>query len=279
MAADGLRELLAGAGVVFHLAGRPGVQDSWGEGFGACVERNVAVTQRLYEAALEAEVERVVYASSSSVYGTTSATGAGRVAAPVSPYGVAKLAGEHLAGVYRARGLAVTSLRYFTVYGPRQRPDMAMYRLFQASMPDGPTFVRRGSGEQRREFTHVSDVVAATIAAGWSVGAEHASIDVGGGSSVSLRDVIDVIECLTGAPVRLRSTESAAGDPTVTLADHGDALRLLGWRPVIDLEQGLRSQWEWHRQRRWSPGPSGGRHQRVEPRPRPMRGGHPANTR
>ncbi len=244
---DSLTDLLGGAAVVFHLAGRPGVQDSWGVGFAASVERNIHVSQRVYEAALAAGVGRVVYASSSSVYGASSPSGPDREPAPVSPYGVSKLAGEHLAAVYRARGLPVTSLRYFTVYGPRQRPDMAMHRLFLATEPHGPTFVQRGDGTQRREFTHVDDVVAATIAAGRSPSARDATIDVGGGSSVALLEVIDAVERIAAAPVRRRVLPATAGDPSATVADHDLARRLLGWEPSIDLECGLRSQWAWHR--------------------------------
>ncbi len=245
---DRLTDLFANAPVVFHLAGRPGVQDSWGDGFEAYTERNVEVTQRVYEAALAGQVDRVVYASSSSVYGTTSADGAGRDTAPISPYGVSKLAGEHLAEVYRARGLDITSLRYFTVYGQRQRPDMAIHRLFRAAMADGQTFVLRGDGTQRREFTHVDDVVTATVAAGWRQEAAGATIDVGGGSSVSLREVIDIVERIVGSPVRLRRLPAAAGDPPATEADHERIKQLLGVEPVTELTDGLGAQWEWHRQ-------------------------------
>ncbi len=247
LAGDPLPDLLAGAEVVFHLAGRPGVQDSWGSGFSDYVDRNISATQRLYEAALAARVDRVVYASSSSVYGSTSASGARRPS-PISPYGVAKLAGEHLGEVYRNRGLAVTSLRYFTVYGPRQRPDMAIYRLFQAATSGGARFVLRGDGTQRREFTHVDDVVAATIAAGWRAEAVNSTVDVGGGSSTSLNEVISMIEWAVGGPVRLDRSSPVAGDPSLTEADHGAVNRVLGWQPTIELEQGLRSQWHWHRQ-------------------------------
>lgn len=246
---DRLIDLFAEADVVFHLAGRPGVQDSWGTGFTDYVERNVLLTQQVYEAALAAEVGRVVYASSSSVYGASATADGDRVTAPVSPYGVSKLAGEHLAGVYRARGLSVTSLRYFTVYGARQRPDMAMHRLFGATMPHGPTFVLRGDGTQRREFTHVSDVVAATALAGRRAEAADATIDIGGGSSVSLSEVVELVEETTGAAVRRRHLPTPAGDPPITAADHDQARRLLGWTPSIGLADGLASQWAWHRQR------------------------------
>jgi UDP-glucose 4-epimerase len=244
-----LADLLAGVSVVFHLAGRPGVQDSWGEGFGESVRRNVEVTQRIYEAALAAGVGRVVYASSSSVYGSSGASGRSQRAetAPISPYGVTKLAGEQLAEVYRSRGLATTTLRYFTVYGPRQRPDMAMHRLFRATTPDGPVFGLRGRGDQRREFTHVDDVVRATVAAGFRPQAADATIDIGGGSGVRLRDVIDLVTQIAGAPVRIHQGPPAPGDPATTRADHRVARRLLGWEPQVDLETGLRSQGSWHR--------------------------------
>jgi UDP-glucose 4-epimerase len=244
---DDLVDLLSEASVVFHLAGRPGVQDSWGQGFSACTERNVLTTQRVYEAALAGGVDRVVYASSSSVYGASSARDGRRSTEPVSPYGVSKLAGEQLAGVYRARGLAITALRYFTVYGPRQRPDMAMNRLFRATEDGGPTFVLRGDGAQRREFTHVSDVVAATIAAANRPQAANATIDIGGGSSVALDAVIGLVEEVTGASVRLRQLPPSAGDPAETTADSGDARLLLGWKPMVSIEDGLVDQWNWHR--------------------------------
>ncbi|MEM9132673.1 MAG: NAD-dependent epimerase/dehydratase family protein [Actinomycetota bacterium] len=248
LGADRLIDLFTDADIVFHLAGRPGVQDSWGAGFADYVERNVLLTQRIYEAALAAGAGRVVYASSSSVYGSSAGADGARQTAPVSPYGVSKLAGEHLAGVYRERGLSVTSLRYFTVYGPRQRPDMAMHRLFRATMDDGPTFVLRGDGTQRREFTHVSDVVAATALAGTRAEAAEAVIDIGGGSSVSLAEVIDLVEQTAGAPVRRRSLPTPAGDPPATVAEHDKARHLLAWTPTTDLADGLASQWAWHRQ-------------------------------
>jgi nucleoside-diphosphate-sugar epimerase len=245
---DRLIDVLGRARTVFHLAGRPGVQDSWGTGFADHVNRNVLLTQQVYEASLAAGVERVVYASSSSVYGNSVDGSGQRQTAPVSPYGVAKLAGEHLAEVYRARGLSVTSLRFFTVYGPRQRPDMAMHRLFRATESNGSTFVLRGDGTQRREFTHVWDVVAATVAAGSRPEAADATIDVGGGCSVALRQVIQRVEAITERPVRLQVVPPSAGDPSSTAADHDQARRLLGWSPRIGLDVGLRSQAEWHRQ-------------------------------
>lgn len=256
--AEPIDDLLDDVSVMFHLAGRPGVQDSWGAGFRPYAERNVLATQQVFDAALSAGVTRVVYASSSSVYGGGSATDGARAAAPISPYGVSKLAGEQLADVYRVRGLAVTSLRYFTVYGPRQRPDMAIHRLFEAAMAGGPAFALRGDGGQRREFTHVDDVVTATMAAAWRAEADGATIDIGGGSSVRLTEVIDRVEHLVGSPVRLRRLAPAAGDPAATTADHEKAERLLDWAPVVDLDTGLASQLTWHRQRRAERSPATG---------------------
>ena len=236
--------------VVFHLAGRPGVQDSWGEGFVDSSRRNIELTQRVYEASVDCQVERVVYASSSSVYGVgATSLDVSPEPRPISPYGVSKLVGEQLAHVYRARGLHITNLRYFTVYGPRQRPDMAMHRMFEATAPDGPTFVRRGDGRQRREFTYVSDVVEATVASGFVTEAANATFDVGGGSSVSLQEVMTMVEKLADASMRIETVRLPAGDPAVTVARTDDAADILGWIPKIDLVEGLSRQCEWHRQR------------------------------
>ena len=239
-------EIFRGARAVFHLAGRPGVQDSWGEGFVECVNRNTAVTQWVYEEALASSVEKVIYASSSSVYGSNHRIVPDRTTDPISPYGVAKLAGEHLAGVYRERGLSICCLRYFTVFGPRQRPDMSIHRMFEATRKEGSTFVRRGSGTQRREFTFVDDVVNATIAASELPSASNDTLDIGGGSSVSLNEVAECVQRLTDSKIRLRPTPHSAGDPRDTAADLDHTRSVLGWEPSTDFEQGLRAQWLWH---------------------------------
>ena len=175
-----LSEILEPGDVIYHLAARPGVQDSWGSGFAASVENNVLATQKIFEAALTCGVRRVVFASSSSIYGA-SATSELKSVAPISPYGVSKAACEQLADVYRERGLDIVAMRYFTVYGPRQRPDMAMNRLFRAALPGTFRFPMRGNGSQRREFTFVKDIVGATICAGNSKLQEVAEpFDVGG---------------------------------------------------------------------------------------------------
>lgn len=236
------------ADAVLHLAGRPGVQSSWGLGFAAHVDGNVLATQVVLEAALEADVERTVVASSSSVYGNVAeglATESGPLA-PRSPYGVTKAAAEQLAGVYAARGLHVACLRYFTVYGPRQRPDMAFHRLVAAAL-GGPAFPLRGDGHQVREFTYVDDAVAATVAAleadvpaGW-IG------NVGGGEPTSLRQAIAVVEELTGTAVPLELQAGAPGDPDRTAADLRRTTAALGWTPTTALREGLAAQVAWHR--------------------------------
>ena len=244
------REAFSRSSVVFHLAGRPGVQDSWGEGFVDSSRRNIELTQRVYEASVDSQVERVVYASSSSIYGSgATSLDVSPEPRPISPYGVSKLVGEQLAHVYRAQGLQITNLRYFTVYGPRQRPDMAMHRMFEATTPEGPVFVRRGDGQQRREFTYVSDVVTATVAAGFIGEAANATFDVGGGSSVSLQEVMTLVETLADAPMRMETVVAPAGDPAITVARTDVAAEILGWSPKIDLVEGLTRQCEWHRQR------------------------------
>ncbi len=244
---DRVDELFAGADVVFHLAARPGVQDSWGAGFADACQLNIGVTQAVLEAALAAKVRRVVYASSSSVYGEASPDGP-RPIAPISPYGVSKAAGEQLANVYGGRGLDVVSLRYFTVFGPRQRPDMAMHRLFAAAERlDPDPFPRRGSGEQQREFTYVGDVVRATAAAGLCPSPTLAgrTFDVGGGCTASLNEVIATVGQVVGRDPIIVDRPMPPGDPTRTAADLGPIGEALGWQPTTSLRCGLIEQWAW----------------------------------
>ena len=246
-AAEVIADVLEPDDTVLHLAGRPGVQDSWGSGFVDYSRRNIELTQCVYEAALGAGVQRVVYASSSSIYGGSSAAD-DRGAAPISPYGVSKLAGEHLAVVYAERGLDIVSLRYFTVYGPRQRPDMAMHRMFEATGDNGSVFVRRGDGEQRREFTFVGDVAEATILSAVVPDASGQTLDIGGGESASLLDAIAIVERLAG-PIRMETVPAPAGDPRATAADLGPTTAALGWRPTTSLVDGLTAQAAWRRER------------------------------
>ena len=241
---DAVGDIFEPGDLVIHLAGRPGVQDSWGLGFAASSRRNIELTQRVFDEALGVGVDRVVYASSSSIYGASSADG-DRSAAPISPYGVSKFAGEQLAGVYAERGLDVVSLRYFTVYGPRQRPDMAMHRMFEATMPNRSVFVRRGDGRQRREFTFVADVAEATILSAVSPDAPGRALDIGGGESASLLDVLALVEGIAG-PVRVETMPTPAGDPRCTAAELGPTTEVLGWMPTTPLADGLAAQAEWH---------------------------------
>ena len=229
---------------VFHLAARPGVQDSWGKGFADSVEINIFGTQRIFEAALHTGVRRVVFASSSSIYGASS-TELERKVHPISPYGVSKAACEQLAEVYRERGLDLVPLRYFTVYGPRQRPDMAMNRLFRAALPGSFRFPLRGNGNQRREFTFVKDVINATIAAGYALkNSSSEAFDIGGGVSASLAEVMDVVEEITGTSIRVDQQPMAAGDPLITVASTESAKELLGWEATTSLRDGLQEHYE-----------------------------------
>lgn len=234
----------AGYDGVFHLAGQPGVR-SFGDVFDLYVRRNVLATQRVFEAAAAARV-RVAFSSSSSIYGDAERypTPEETPPLPVSPYGITKLACEHLAHAYaRSFGLDAIVLRYFTVYGPRQRPDMFFARVVDA-LAAGGSFELYGSGEQSRSFTYVGDAVAATIAA-MERGRGGAVYNVGGGDEASMLEAIALLERISGRTLDLRRVEAAAGDVARTKADvrfvHAD----LGWSPQTRLEDGLRAHWEW----------------------------------
>ena len=244
-----LREVLEGAAHVYHLAAQAGVRASWGRDFSLYTDHNVLCTQRLLEAALEAGRPRIVYASSSSVYGDTKALPLREDSPcqPVSPYGVTKLAAEHLGRLYeRNHGLPVTSLRYFTVYGPRQRPDMAFHRFLKAAR-DGEPISVFGDGEQTRDFTFVADIVQATRAAAVS-GQPGAAYNVGGGERVSLNAVLATIEEITGRPFDVRREAPQKGDMRDTAADTSAARRDLGFRSTVSLHEGLGREWDWIRE-------------------------------
>ncbi len=237
-----LEPLLSGVDGIFHLAARPGVRTSWGTRFASYVRDNMLVTQRLFEAAARKKT-RVVYASSSSVYGDADAYPVEEDAglAPASPYGVTKLAGEALGKAYGAsEGLDVVSLRYFTVYGPRQRPDMAFARVFR-SLEEGRPFRVLGSGRQTREFTYVGDVVDATVAA-MERGRSGRAYNIGGGSETSLLDSLMLCERILGHKLDLQHLPALAGDARRTSADITRAGLELGWRPTTSLQTGLLAQ-------------------------------------
>jgi nucleoside-diphosphate-sugar epimerase len=244
-------QLLTGIDVVFHQAGQPGVRLSWAEGFSTYVDLNIKVTQRLLEAARTTTLSRFVYASSSSVYGNALRypvleTDLPR---PQSPYGVTKLAAEHLAVLYaRNYGVPTTSLRYFTVYGPRQRPDMATQRLVEAAV-EGRSFPLFGDGSQLRDFTYVDDIVEANVLAATADTAPGEVLNLSGGSSVSMSELIRVVEETVGRPVDVRREGDQAGDVTRTGGDSSKAARLLSWQPVVSLTEGVRRHVAYHSER------------------------------
>ena len=241
-----LQVLLGGVDYVFHLAAQAGVRTSWGAGFPSYVANNVLATQRLLEQASKSGVRRVIYASSSSVYGDAVALPAREdsLPSPISPYGVTKLAAEHLCRLYTTEhGLPTVSLRYFTVYGPRQRPDMAFHKFIRAILR-GETITVYGDGEQSRDFTYVGDTVAATIAA-MERGRPGACYNVGGGSRVTVNTVLQTLERLAGKQVRVDYRRHQPGDAAHTAADTRAAHEDLGFVPRWQLTDGLRAEMEW----------------------------------
>ena len=235
---------LVGIDGVFHLAGQPGVR-SFGDVFPLYVRRNLLATHRVLEAVAAAAV-RVVFASSSSVYGDAEAypTSEDAVPQPISPYGITKLGCEHLARAYAAGfGLDAVALRYFTVYGPRQRPDMFFRRVCDALLERG-SFEIYGSGEQSRSFTEVGDAVEATIAA-MERAPSGALYNVGGGDEASMLEAIALLEQTSGQTLDVRHTGAATGDVRRTKADVTRIRDALGWEPRTRLADGLSRMWSW----------------------------------
>ncbi len=231
---------------VFHLAAQAGVRKSWGRDFRAYTVNNVEATQILLEALVGRPVERVVYASSSSVYGDAASIPMTEDALPrpLSPYGVTKLAAEQLCHLYQVNhGVPAVSLRYFTVYGPRQRPDMAFHRFFRAAIEGRPITIY-GDGEQTRDFTFVADAVAATLAAG-DRGAPGHVYNIGGGSRVSVNQVLDLVGRISGRRLDVRYEAPQLGDMRDTFADTSRARAELGFSPAVALEQGLEAEYRW----------------------------------
>lgn len=239
--------LVDSAEAIVHLAAEPGARASWGTRFPAHLRNTVQATQRLLEAAARRPERRLVVASSASVYGQAVAlpTAEDAPCVPISPYGVAKHTVERLCAAYRIRhGLDVVVLRYFSVFGPRQRPDMALHRFCRAIAERRPLELH-GTGAQTRDFTYVADAVAATLAAR-SAPVAGRTINVAGGTRTSLTEAIDALAELTAQrrlPVVHRP--AAAGDVHDSAADLALARRLLGYAPKVDLRSGLRAQWEW----------------------------------
>jgi nucleoside-diphosphate-sugar epimerase len=227
---------------IFHLAGQPGVK-SFGDVFPVYLRRNLLASQRLFEAAARDGV-RVVFASSSSVYGAAERypTPEGTPPHPLSPYGITKLACEHLADAYRRQfGLDVVVLRYFNAFGPRQRPDMAFTRIVLA-LAEGGTFELFGDGDQSRSWTFVSDIVDGTILA---MRGGTGTYNVGGAYEASMNESIALLEAIAGRPLDLRRHPAVAGDQRRTQADTTRIREELGWQPLVGLEDGLARQWAW----------------------------------
>lgn len=250
IAADPLDDVLDRVDSVYHLAAQAGVRGSFGDGFETYLHDNVRGTQGLLEAIVRHPVDSFVYASSSSVYGNAATYPTAETAerAPVSPYGMTKCATEDLVGVYRRlHGVPAVGLRYFTVYGPRQRPDMAFSRFVTAGLAHQPITIL-GDGLQVRDFTYVGDIVDATVAAARQ-GRRGAVYNVGGGTPVTLLAAVHVLEELIGDPIEIVHRDSARGDARQTSADTSLAREELGFSPAVSLEEGLGRQVEWMSER------------------------------
>lgn len=242
-----LDPLLDGATKVFHLAGQPGVRASWGEQFDHYVRANITATQRLLEAAKSLDGVRVVNASSSSVYGDAEAfpTPETALPRPRSPYGVTKLAAEQLCRLYASSyALSTVSLRFFTVYGPRQRPDMAFTRFLEAAHHGRPLTIY-GTGDQVRDFTYVGDIVEALVRAGDREITPGSVFNVSGGGSHSVNEVVEIMEGIIGGALDVHRQGVARGDVLRTSADTRAITDALEWRAEVSLADGLRQQWEW----------------------------------
>lgn len=243
-----LDRLLAGADYVFHLAAQAGVRTSWGASFADYVRNNISATQRLLEAAKGAGLKKLVFASSSSVYGDAAKLPATEetLPRPISPYGVTKLAAEHLCSLYaRVYGVPVVSLRLFTVYGPRQRPDMAIQRFLSAALKQEAVSVF-DDGTQTRDFTFVKDVIDAHVLAAEAL-ADELVLNICGGSKVSVNELLALIRQVTGRELRMEYAPPARGDAKHTLGDSSRARKALGFQPRVPLIDGLRVQWRWLR--------------------------------
>lgn len=248
LAVDPIEPLVEGAEVIFHLAAQPGVRASWGSSFDVYTQANVVALQRVLEAVKERPLRKFMFASSSSIYGDAERlpTGEDTAPAPVSPYGATKVLGEHLCRIYRrSYDVPVVVLRYFTVYGPRQRPDMAFWRLIDSAL-NGTPMMLYGDGSQTRDFTFVADTVDATIEAAQRASAG-ATYNVGGGSAVSLAAAIEAITREVGSAPTLRREPNQRGDARDTAADTARIARELQYVPQFGLEDGLARQIAWQR--------------------------------
>ncbi|MBW4780767.1 NAD-dependent epimerase/dehydratase family protein [Rhodococcus fascians] len=244
-----LAELMVGVDYVFHQAGQPGVRSSWGTEFDMYVERNVSATQRLLEAAKHSKtLKRLVYASSSSVYGDaeTFPTSESTRPAPLSPYGVTKLSAEHLCVLYAKNfDVPTVSLRYFTVYGPRQRPDMLFTRIMMAAHGHWDLELY-GTGDQVRDFTYVDDIVQANMLAALGPVEAGAVFNVSGGSNVSVNDVLHIVNSLAPSPLSFKSGDKVKGDVVRTGGDSSLIHSSIGWEPKTSISDGLATMYRYY---------------------------------
>jgi UDP-glucose 4-epimerase len=242
-----LDELIDEVDVIFHLAAEPGVRASWGSRFAAYQRNNIAATQLLLEAARRTPDKRFVYASSSSIYGEAEMmpTSEDVIPRPFSPYGVTKLAAEHLCHLYYANfGVNAVALRYFSVYGPRQRPDMG-FRIFGECIIAGKPIVVFGDGTQTRDFTFVDDVVRATRLAASTANIAGETFNVGGGAQVSVNYALELLESIAGERLSVKRQSTVDGDVRNTCADGSRARAVLDFVPNVSIEDGLRAEFEW----------------------------------
>ena len=240
-----LEKVLEGVDYLFHLAAQPGVRESWGKRFGLYIRNNITVTQRLLEETKKFPLKKFILASSSSVYGESPLPMREKnILKPVSPYGVTKLASENLGYFYyKSFKMPVITLRYFTVYGPRQRPDMAFHRFIKALLNDEEITIY-GDGNQTRDFTYVSDAVEATIkAAQCEVGGE--IINIAGGAQVTINEILKMLEKIAEKKAKVRYIEKQKGDVFHTFADISKAKKLLNYQPKIGLKKGLEKEITW----------------------------------
>ena len=242
--------LVGGVEFIYHQAAQAGVRASWGQSFSYYTQRNINATQIILEAAKDASLVRFIYASTSSIYGNaeTFPTDEAIPPQPISPYGITKLAAERLCWLYWQNfDLPVVSLRYFSVYGPRQRPDMAFHKFFKAAITNESIPIY-GDGQQTRDFTYIKDIVTANLLAANHQEAIGEIFNIGGGSRLFLSEVISEIETIIGKPLQKNYLEKARGDARHTSANISKAKNILGYSPQFPLREGLTAQWEWIRQ-------------------------------
>lgn len=247
LARGDLEQLTAGSDTIFHLAAEPGVRASWGTRYTHYVQNNIVATQHLLEAVKERPDVRFVHTSSSSVYGEAAVrpTPEDAPTRPRSPYGQTKLSTEHLCGLYRANwGVDAVSLRYFTVFGPRQRPDMAFHAFCRSVIEREPVTIF-GDGRQTRDFTYVGDIVEATIAAGEAELGDERLFNLGGGTPASVREALELLSGLAGTPPEVTYLDQERGDVRDTAADTTRARTSLGFEPRTTLRDGLAAQLDW----------------------------------